>query len=118
GRWLEAFAEDPEAHPLPTPSGKVEITSATIAGFGYADCPGCPTWMPGQEWLGAPRARSFPLQLISNQPATRLHSQLDFGAFSAASKIAGREPVRLNPLDAADRGIAEGDVVRLFNDRG
>jgi biotin/methionine sulfoxide reductase len=118
GRWLSAFAREPDAHPLTTPTGKIEITSATIAGFGYPDCPGRPTWLAGEEWLGAPRACQFPLQLLSNQPATRLHSQLDFGAVSAASKIAGREPVRLHPRDAAQRGIADGDVVRLFNDRG
>jgi biotin/methionine sulfoxide reductase len=60
----------------------------------------------------------FPLQLIANQPATRLHSQLDFGATSLASKIDGREPVRIHPQDAAARGIADGDIVRLYNDRG
>jgi len=58
------------------------------------------------------------LQLVANQPATRLHSQLDFGAASIASKIAGREPVRIHPQDAAARGIAGGDIVRLYNDRG
>ena len=58
------------------------------------------------------------MTLIANQPATRLHSQLDFGAYSQSKKIAGREAVRLNPADAAQRGIANGDIVRLFNDRG
>ena len=60
----------------------------------------------------------FPLHLIANQPATRLHSQLDFGSTSLASKIRGREPVRLHPQDAAARGISDGDIVRLYNDRG
>ena len=60
----------------------------------------------------------FPLQLVANQPATRLHSQLDFGATSLASKIKGREPVRIHPQDAAARGISDGDIVRLYNDRG
>ena len=58
------------------------------------------------------------MTLIANQPATRLHSQLDFGAYSQSTKIAGREAVRINPDDAARRGIADGDIVRLFNDRG
>ena len=47
-----------------------------------------------------------------------MHSQLDFGATSLASKIRGREPVRIHPQDAAARGISDGDIVRLYNDRG
>jgi biotin/methionine sulfoxide reductase len=103
---------------VPTPSGRIEIASATIAGFAYPDCPGHPTWLPAAETLISPLATRFPLQLIANQPATRLHSQLDFGATSLASKIGGREPVRIHPRDAAARGIADGDIVRLYNDRG
>jgi biotin/methionine sulfoxide reductase len=118
GGILRAFRRNPEAAPLPTPSGKIEITSATIAGFGYADCPGHPAWLPPVEGAGSPAAARFPLQLIANQPATRLHSQLDFGATSLASKIRGREPVRIHPQDAAPRGIRDGDIVRLYNDRG
>ena len=115
---LEGYRRDPEKEALKTPSGRIEIFSERIASFGYDDCPGHPVWLEPGEWLGAPLARRFPLHLISNQPRHRLHSQLDPGAVSQAAKIAGREPVRLNPLDAAARGIQAGDVVRLFNDRG
>ncbi len=115
---LEAFRRDPEAHPLGTPSGKIEIYSETIAGFGYDDCPGHPVWLDKEEWLGAPRAAHYPLHLISNQPRPRLHSQLDFGDVSRATKIQDREPVSLHPSDAAARGIKSGALVRLFNDRG
>jgi biotin/methionine sulfoxide reductase len=118
GGIVRAFRRDPERAPLPTPSGRIEIASATIAGFGYADCPGHPVWLPPVEGAGSPATARFPLQLVANQPATRLHSQLDFGAASQAAKIAGREPVRLHPQDAAARGISDGDIVRLFNDRG
>ncbi len=114
GGILREFRADPEAHPLPTPSGRIEIASATIAGFGYADCPGHPTWLPPAE---APDAAA-PLRLIANQPATRLHSQFDFGGHSAGMKRRGREVMRINPADAAPRGIAEGDVVKLRNARG
>ena len=65
----------------------------------------------------APRPGA-PLFLVANQPATRLHSQLDFGGHSAGAKHRGREVARMHPLDAAARGIAEGDIVRLFNARG
>ena len=118
GGIVRAFRRNPDMTRLPTPSGKIEIASATIAGFGYPDCPGHPVWLAPSEGLGSSRAVRFPLQLIANQPATRLHSQLDFGATSQASKIKGREPVRIHPRDAAVRGIADGDIVRLFNDRG
>jgi biotin/methionine sulfoxide reductase len=56
--------------------------------------------------------------LISNQPSTRLHSQLDHGNHSRAAKINQREPIMLHPLDADKRNLDAGDVVRIFNDRG
>lgn len=115
---LAGFRDDPAANPLPTPSGKIEIFSETIAGFGYDDCPGHPAWMEPAEWSGSPHATRYPLQMIANNPKTRLHSQLDPGANSQNSKVNGREPVRIHPADATARGIADGDVVRLFNDRG
>lgn len=112
------FREDPEQSPLRTPSGRIEIFSAEIDSFGYGDCPGHPVWREPEEWLGATAARDHPLHLISNQPATRLHSQMDSGAVSRASKVGGREPVWINPADAAARGIADGDIVRVLNNRG
>lgn len=118
GGPARAFREEPSRHKLKTPSGKIEIYSETIAGFGYADCAGHPKWFPPVEGHGSAAMERYPLHLIANQPATRLHSQLDFGALSQESKVAGREPVRIHPLDAARRGIAEGAVVRLYNDRG
>lgn len=118
GGIVRDFRRNPAAAPLPTPSGRIEIASETIAGFNYPDCPGHPTWLPPVEGAGSAAASRFPLQLIANQPSTRLHSQLDFGATSLAAKIRGREPVRLHPHDAAARGIRDGDIVRLYNDRG
>lgn len=112
------FRRDSYAHPLHTPSGRIELYSATIASFGYDDCPGHPTWLEPAEWHGSPRAVRFPLVLLANNPATRLHSQLDFGPHSQASKVAGREPLRMHPADAASRGISDGALVRVYNDRG
>jgi biotin/methionine sulfoxide reductase len=108
---LSQFRADPVRHRLPTPSGLIELYSATIAGFGHADCPGHAYWFE-------PAPSTFPLHLLSNQPRTRLHSQYDQGAASLATKIRGREPLTLHPGDAAARGIAEGDIVEVFNDRG
>lgn len=115
---FEDFRRDPLAHPLVTPSGRIEIYSETIASFGYEDCPGHPTWLEPAEWLGSEKARRYPLHLLTTQPSTRLHAQMDMGRVSQSSKVAGREPMRINPTDAARRGIRTGDVVRVFNDRG
>ncbi len=108
------FRNDPDQFKLRTPSGRIELSSEVIASFGYADCPGHPAWFePDNGGDG-----SFPIHLIANQPSTRLHGQLDVGAFSLASKVNGREPILINPIDADARGIGDGDVVRVFNDRG
>ena len=114
GGNLRRFRADPVAYKLPTPSGKIEIFSETIAGFGEPDCPGHPTWLPPSE----PPTAAAPLHLVANQPSTRLHSQLDFGGHSADAKHRGREVARMNPADAAARGIVDGAIVRLFNARG
>lgn len=115
---LEQFRAQPERSPLATPSGRIELHSSRIAGFGHADCPGHPVWLEPDEWLGAPLTAKYPLHLLSDQPHTKLHSQLDFSAFSAADKVHGRQPVAIHPADAADRRISDGDLVRLYNDRG
>ncbi|MGH8071197.1 MAG: molybdopterin guanine dinucleotide-containing S/N-oxide reductase [Candidatus Entotheonellia bacterium] len=113
-----AYRADPQAHPLRTPSGRIELFSDTIAAFGYDDCPGHPVWLEPAEWLGSEQAKVYPLHLISNQPRSRLHSQLDCGEVSRRAKVAEREPVWLHPDDAAARGISNGDVVRIHNARG
>ena len=112
--YLADFRADPDVNPLPTPSGRLELYSETIAGFGLADCPGQATWFPPRD----DPAEHGPLFLISGQPKTRLHGQHDDGAYSRSKKIHGREPVLIHPDDAAARGIETGDVVELFNGRG
>jgi biotin/methionine sulfoxide reductase len=115
---FEALRADPQRFPLATPSGRIEIFSEEINSFGYDDCTGHPAWFEPVEWLRAGLSDRFPLHLISNQPASRLHSQYDNGGHSLKSKIRGREPVTINPLDAASRGIENGMIVRVHNDRG
>ncbi|WP_221358625.1 molybdopterin-dependent oxidoreductase [Streptomyces beigongshangae] len=115
---FEALRADPRRFPLTTPSGRIEIFSEEIDSFGYDDCTGHPAWFEPVEWLRAGLSDRFPLHLISNQPASRLHSQYDNGDRSLKSKIHGREPVTINPLDAASRGIENGMIVRIHNDRG
>ena len=115
---LAAFRADPENNPLKTPSGKIEIFSEKIASFGYDDCPGHATWMEPIEWLGSKKAERFPLHMLSDQPADKLHSQLDHSPHAKATKVKGRQPITLHPEDAAARGISDGDLLRVFNDRG
>ena len=114
GGRLRKFREDPAGHPLPTPTGKLEIYSETIASFGEADCPGHPTW------LGPTNVpdKASPYVLVANQPRTRLHSQFDFGGHSSEAKHRGREVASMHPADAAARGIADGDIIRISNERG
>ena len=116
--YLADFREDPEKNALKTPSGKIEIYSGRIERFQYPDCPPHPAWLEPAEWLGSERAEKFPLHLISNQPRARLHGQMDNGALSLESKINGREPAWIHPDDAAARGVRDGDVIKIFNDRG
>ncbi len=118
GILLEPFRHNPDKFPLRTPSGKIEIFSETIDSFEYDDCPGHATWIPPSEWLGSEGRAADSMHLISNQPSSRLHSQLDHGAFSQANKINGRETLRINPEDAAKRDIENCDTVRVFNQRG
>lgn len=109
------FREEPEAAPLKTPSGKIEIFSDTVDSFGYDECPGHPVWLPPTEWLGNATAAA-PLHLVSPQPGDKLHSQLE----SALADVQGARPETLviHPDDAASRGVRSGDLVRVFNARG
>lgn len=113
--FFSRFLEDPERAPLPTPSGRIEIFSETIEGFGYEDCPGHPAWLPPREWLGAARPEA-PLHLVSPQPGDKLHSQLECAL--AERPGARPETLLIHPRDAAARGIRTGEIVRVHNARG
>ena len=112
------FATTPWRAPLPTPSGRIEITSATIAGFGYADCPAHPTWLPPTDGAGSPAAAHFPLQL-DRQPAgdpvaqpTRFRRHQP--GLEDRRARAGAPP----PAGCGGARHRDGDIVRLYNDRG
>ena len=113
---FDKFRKNPAHFPLQTPSGKIEISSETIANFQLPDCYSHPYWFEPYEWLG--NVNEYPLHLISNQPTHRLHGQLDNADESQKSKINGKEPVMINSKDAFDRDIKKGDIVMLYNARG
>jgi len=111
------FRDDPLLNALGTPSGRFEIFSKNIEKMAYDDCPPHPAWMEPVERLGGSTTK-YPLHVDSSHPKYRLHSQLCGSKLRSAYAIAGREPCWMNPKDAAPRGVSDGDVIRVFNDRG
>lgn len=111
------FRDDPLLNPLGTASGRIEIYSNNIAKMNYDDCPPHPTWMEPAERLGGPTTK-YPLHIDSKHPKLRLHSQLCGTRLRLTYAVAGREPCLISPKDAAARDIIDGDIVRVFNDRG
>ncbi|GGD16379.1 dimethyl sulfoxide reductase subunit A [Franconibacter daqui] len=118
----KAFRDDPQANPLSTPSGKIEIYSsqlAQIAGSwtlekGDVIHP-LPVYSPGFEHYDDPLREKYPLQLTGFHYKARTHST--YGNVDVL-KAACRQEMWMNPIDATPRGIVSGDTVRIFNDRG
>ena len=100
---------------FPTPSGKCELSSATLAAQGHDPLP---TYTPPRESVkSAPElAKRYPLAFISPPAHHFLNS-----TFSAQPAFVRRESepyLTIHPEDAAPRGIRDGQQVRTFNDRG
>jgi anaerobic dimethyl sulfoxide reductase subunit A len=113
---LADFRRDPEAHPLDTPSGKIELFSTIMYRFGHPEeVPAVPRYI--QEWESpfGPEAARDPLQCIANHTLARVHSTHENNDW-----LRQAHPHRLwiHPLDAEQRGLADGERVRVFNDRG
>ena len=102
------LVDDPEANPIGTPSGKLQLSDPIIGAH--------PEWKEPAEWLG--HAAPDQLHLLSPQPIARLHAQLDNGSKSRSSKIAEREPCYIHPDRAKVRGILDGDLVLVKSARG
>jgi len=113
----KSFRDDPLLNALGTASGRIEIYSSNIARMKYDDCPPHPTWMEPIERLGGPGTK-YPLHIVSSHPKSRLHSQLCGTVLRKDYAIKDREPCLMHPEDAKARGIADGDIIRVFNDRG
>ncbi|GAA1644080.1 DMSO/selenate family reductase complex A subunit [Georgenia ruanii] len=120
---LQDFRADPVANPLTTPSGKIEIFSTPLWEMAK-------TWeLPEGDkitaipehvatWEGAEEARAnaaYPLQCIGHHYKQRTHST--YGNVDWMRE-AHPQVVWINPVDAQARGIANDDVVQVFNDRG
>ncbi|EHD1210550.1 molybdopterin-dependent oxidoreductase [Escherichia coli] len=118
----KAFRDDPEANPLKTPSGKIEIYSSRLAEIARTwelekdeVISPLPVYASTFEGWNSPERRTFPLQLFGFHYKSRTHST--YGNI-VLLKAACRQEVWINPIDAQKRGIANGDMVRVFNHRG
>lgn len=118
---MDKFREDPEANPLATPSGKIEIYSEKLAtyieqhDFREDDFVApIPVYCP--EWYGAETTTDeLPLQLTGFHYRGRLHSS--WGGIEILKEL-NPEEAWINPSDAEARGIKQGDQVRVKNQFG
>ncbi len=129
---LKKFCEDPENNRLKTPSGKIEFYSQNLARYFGDDRerPPVPHWIEKgeshDERLSGERAKKYPLLIVSNHGRWRVHAQCDDITWTReipTCKVKGPdcykyEPLWINPADAAARGIRNGDVVEIYNERG
>lgn len=111
------FRADPVKNPLHTPSGRIEMYSATIEKMNLPDCPPMPKWLEPAEYLG--NAKKGQLHVVSPHPYMRLHSQMaNAEPLRKSYAVQTREPLLINTQDARKRGIRDGDLVELYNERG
>jgi trimethylamine-N-oxide reductase (cytochrome c) len=129
---LYGFYKDPEANPLPTPSGKLEFYSESLEEAFPCDeeRPPFPKWIEKSvthdERVSSFRAQAYPLLVLSNHGRWRVHAQADdipWSKEATTGKIRGfdgylYEPCWINPKDAEARGIKMGDIIRVYNERG
>ena len=96
---------------FPTPSGRCEFHSPRLAARGLDPLP---DYVPNREAPG--HSPQYPLAMIS--PPARNFLNSSFVNVQSLRDIEGRPLLEIHPQDAAARGIADGSVVRVFNDRG
>jgi len=107
--------EDPEHHPFPTPSGKIEIFSQQLADMDEPRLPPVPKYIEFGEGPGDPLFQRYPFQLITKHIRRRTHSQLETLPWLREVE---EHALEISTADALSKNIADGDRVRVFNDRG
>jgi anaerobic dimethyl sulfoxide reductase subunit A len=113
---FEDFRRDPDNHPLPTPSGKIEIFSRELYEKNNPrEIPAVPKYI--QEWDSpfGPEAKQYPLQAVGHHYLARVHSTHDNVDWL---REAFPQRVFINPRDAQPRGIKDGQDVKVYNQRG
>lgn len=99
---------------FPTPSGKVELYSRQLADLGEDPLP---HWEPDRESREAnPAAEAYPLQLVSAASHYFLNSS--FANLPTLRRLAGEPSIEIHRDDAESRGIAQGDLLEVYNSRG
>jgi anaerobic selenocysteine-containing dehydrogenase len=101
--------------PVPTPSGKIEFYSETLAAQGLD---GLPAFVPAVESRFGALAERYPLEFLGRKADNYMNTT--FANLDGHRKMEARTSQRLeiHPTDAAARGIGDGDAVRIWNDRG
>jgi anaerobic selenocysteine-containing dehydrogenase len=100
---------------FPTPSGKCEFYSSAMLADGHDPVP---TYTPPYESVASnpELAQKYPLAMIS--PPARNFLNSTFVNVKSLRGAEGEPHLDIHPGDSASRGIADGDMVRIFNDRG
>jgi len=102
--------------PFATPSGKIEIYSKTLADLNNPEeIPAIPKYVPCVEGPSDSLREKYPLQLIGWHTKRRTHSIHDNNPLM---EEVNPQTLWINPIDAKDRGICNGNLVRIYNDRG
>ena len=120
-RHTENWCPEVPYETFDTPSGKFEFYSSVLKERGRR-FPGhydpLPVYYEPDESIAATPelAEKYPINIISQHPSFRTHSQ--YYNLPWIQEIEGPARVFLSRKDAAERGIADGDKVRIFNDRG
>jgi anaerobic dimethyl sulfoxide reductase subunit A len=107
--------EDPANNPFPTASGKIEIYSQQLAELNHPKIPPIPKYIETWESKNDPLAAKHPLQLITTHFKRRANAQFDNIPWL---RELAPQAIWINPTDAKNRGISDGDMVRVFNERG
>ena len=107
--------EDPQKHPFPTPSGKIEIYSQQLADMNDPGLPPIPKYIQTWESRNDALTSKYPLQLLTLHFRRRAHTQSETVPWLREVQV---QEIQISPADALPRGIADGDMVRVFNDRG
>jgi anaerobic selenocysteine-containing dehydrogenase len=98
-----------------TPSGKCELYSASLAAQGFDPLPfyNPPAELPSSN---PGLAKKYPLNFLS--PPARNFLNSSFAHMKRFRDLEGEPHLELHSEDAASRGIASGDRVRVYNERG